>query len=128
MTKNMKFFRKLKRKLNNNKGETIAEVLIALLVSCLGVALMASMISVSMSIIVNSKKTMSDYISRENVLIEKDAAESGTGTVSVKKQDGAALKLTAEDDGNPLAVKYYVNTVLGNKKVYTYRIKPPDGA
>ena len=48
-------------KLKNKSGETIAEVLVALLVSSLGLVILASMINASTNIIAKSRSLMEEY-------------------------------------------------------------------
>jgi hypothetical protein len=48
-------------KLKNKSGETIAEVLVALLVSSLGLVMLASMINASTNIIAKSRSLMEEY-------------------------------------------------------------------
>lgn len=69
----MNFFLKTKHKINNNKGESIAEVLVSVLISSLGLLLLASMVNASArEILKKSKSSMADYWSSEVRLVDQD--------------------------------------------------------
>ena len=121
----MKLLKRIKGKIKNEKGESLSEVLIALLVSVLGMVLLASMITASTNIIMKSKNKMKQYVTAENYVVGHTDTETppegitaGTGTVSTGD------KPLVNDIGgstNPLAVSFYSNNVFGNKPVVVYK-------
>ena len=111
------------QKLKNRRGESIAEVLIALLVSALGMLLLATMISASAKVIQKSKEAMREYVRSENALVEQNSSNSyDTGSVSIsssdfnnKLWDGASSDFT---------VLYYVNSSASTgRPSISYRIR-----
>ena len=54
---------RIKKKLLSNQGDSIAEVLIALLISSLALVMLASMITSSSRMIISSKTKLTDYYS-----------------------------------------------------------------
>jgi hypothetical protein len=108
------------KKLNNRRGETIAETLVALLISAIGMVLLASMIQSASRMIANSQEQVKLYMSEENRLVDQPTADDGThieadatGIVTIKSVSdtntiGTPLKLT--DGSEPtIEVDYYVN-------------------
>ena len=88
---------KVNGKLGSQQGESIAEVLIALLISALGMLLLSSMIATSANLITRSKDTIGTYVELQNVLVEqpvsippeyadKISLKGGTVTFSVYSQ------------------------------------------
>ncbi len=59
----------LKKKIGSQAGDSIAEVLVALLISSLALVMLASMITSSSKIITASKTKMQDYYSESSGLI-----------------------------------------------------------
>ena len=109
--------KKMMQKLRSRAGESISEVLIAMLVSALGLAMLAGVISTSVRIINNSKTTMKTFIQNENALEQRESSEyDGLLTVSV---DGAPIKLTGES-ADKITVSY-TNRSIGRKTVVSYR-------
>ena len=108
-----------KKRLRNNAGESIAEVLIALLISSLALMILAGMITSTANMITKSKKVYGDYIAAEASLVDYTNS-AGSGKVSFKIGD-AAYKLT--DDSDDITVQYYTpgNDVLGHNKVVSYK-------
>ena len=68
---------RLSSKLKSTAGESIAEVLIALLIAALALTMLASVISTSARIITSSKAAMNAYYQKRNGL---DAGTSTSGT------------------------------------------------
>lgn len=101
--------KKILKKLKSYVGETIAEVLIALLISALGMLMLATMITSSSNSIMKSRKTLEAYYSA--------SWENGT-----KKQ----VEVTFQSaDGNTTYGKYELDVTpaskpLGGKIVLSY--------
>ena len=63
----------MKNKLKNNKGESLGEVLVALLISSLGILMLAGMLTSSSNIVMKSKLSMKDYYNENNRLEAQDS-------------------------------------------------------
>ena len=105
------------RKLRSKAGETIAEVLIALLVSSLGLVILAQMINASANMIKNSEVKMQEYYSENNKLDKQDQSEAdGTGTLKITlngASEGEKVELTEN-------IEYYENKTLAGIDVISY--------
>ena len=106
------------RRLKSRAGETITEVLIATLVSALGMALLAGMITASLSIMNRSREAALEYFESENALETRsdDSVHDGTVTLtgasgSVKLTDGAAADVRVS----------YVSRQIGKTTAISYR-------
>ena len=108
------------KKINNRRGETIAETLVALLISAIGMVLLASMIQSASRMIANSQEQVKLYMAEENRLVDQPvddvtgtiiADETGDvyiKTVSDTDTTGTLLQM-ADDSGTKIGVEYYVN-------------------
>ena len=83
------------KKLKNNKGESITEVLVALLISVISMTLLAGMIAASASMTEKSKKKIDDYYKAENSL--EVEAETELGTVNFYDADSETVKISSDD-------------------------------
>lgn len=99
-------------KLNNNKGESIAEILIAILVSVLGIAMLAMMIQTSSKQILSSSKKIKEYVADEIKIVERDSR------VSDDNEYQANLWTT---DPSPKPVSFYRGS--GQLFAYVYKIE-----
>ena len=108
---------KIKSKLNSKSGESITEVLVALLISSLGLLLLAGMISSTNRIVSRSKEATRNYVEQINTLVEQGTS-SETGTVSFS--DGVSTKLT-NISGKTIGVTYYTNKQTGSTPVTAYK-------
>ena len=119
----MKMTERIKKKLKSKSGETIAEVLVALLISSLGLVLLASMISSSYNLITKSRSMIEDYVNSENRLVEQEQTVD-TGNVTVKMKDGSGTdsEIKLNDEKDEITVSYYTAEIAG-KKVISYREK-----
>ncbi len=107
-----------KKKLRSSKGEGIAEVLIAVLISAVALALLASMITTATGMLRSSQETMDTYYGERNELAQLNTGSVTTGTVSVAA-NGASVPMTY-GDGDTITVSYTSST-LNNKTIYAYR-------
>ena len=95
--------RAIRAKLKNRAGETLSEVLIALLIAALALTILANMISASSKMILDSRRRLENYYSDVGAA---DVPEK-TATISVGEQ--------------PLDFEITLHTKkLGNKDVYSY--------
>ncbi len=106
----------LSKKLKGNGGESIAEVLIALLIAALALTMLASVITTAAKTITKSKKQMDAYYTANEWLSVHSATDiDKTWTVYVVEgkpadEGGEAVNLTGAVEY--ITVKYGVNEVV----------------
>jgi Tfp pilus assembly protein PilV len=105
-----------KKLLKNNKGETITEVLVALLISVLSLTLLAGMISASVSMTDKSRKNITDYYTAENTLELNQVKAEETADVSFDGSDGE-VKLSNDS----IKVNVYTNGD-GKNEILSYSV------
>ncbi len=122
--------KKLLEKLRSRRGDSIAEVLVALLISAVALVMLASMIADSSRLILRSRDRMAEYDAANNALAVMSADEDDdaddllivrTGTVTVKDTADTAVNLTGAS-GAGISVKVYENKGYGGKSVIAYKI------
>lgn len=107
--------KKTKAKLRSKAGETIAEVLIALLISSLALVMLASMISATQSMIDKSKIKLEKYYQKNEEL------ETFLGTAT---EDSVKITDTAAGITIAVPVNEYLNSEFGDSRsVYVYTIQ-----
>ena len=117
------------KKIQNTRGETISEVLIAALVGSLGVLLSATMIVASVKIADKGMKKMSEYAEIESAVETK--TEGGNAGITTQENSLVIQKAEgAEMYGSNIAIsmsqkKHSVVTLYGDTKsgVFSYEIK-----
>ncbi len=118
-----------KLKILSRRGETLTEVLVALLIACLSMSMLAGMIQASIKIINSADGKMEDYYEAGNRLASKELPDDDIGgTVSFSYEDasGSSIPIKLLPAENSIAVDYYTNSVLGEtKKVVSYERKEP---
>ena len=112
--------RRIVRKLGNNSGESIAELLISILISVLGITLLAIMIQTSSKLILSSTKKIMKYAESENKLINKSDSPAGDSVVEIMDTAGRLYKLY-KNCGN-LEVNLY-EMAFGEKKIIAFEKK-----
>jgi hypothetical protein len=110
----------IRKKLKNNRGESISEVLIALLISSLGIALLAVMIASSIRIIDTGRKTIERYVDEGNALVVRGSSDLHGTFVLTDSSDDDRL-LTKESTQADIPVLYYKNDVIARTPVIAYR-------
>ena len=106
------------RKLHNNAGETIAETLIALLISALALVMLAGAISSTAKMITTSDKKMGEYYDQDAKLASQNSVDGNVDvTISAPSIVGSGNIETREVD-------YYANTVFSSKPVVAYKMSP----
>ena len=108
--------KKLFRRIKNNSGETIAETLIALLLSALALVMLAGAITTASGIIKRSSDKIEAYFDSANELAE------------IKDGSPKQIKIMPKEGTTPVQngidVYYKSNTVLvNNKPVTAFRLK-----
>ena len=109
-------------RLKSRAGESISEVLIAVLVSAVGLVLLAGMISSTHHLIQSSKETIHNYAASDAALVEKDGDSGKEGTV-VLKIASSSVRLTDDDHTAPISVVYYENPGIPDSDVISYKVK-----
>ena len=105
--------RQIGKKLHSRAGETIAETLIALLISALALVMLAGAIGTASKIITRSEIQMQAYYQANNVLAEPTGSPA---TINVGA-GGSNIKLADETN---LGVKYSKNETFTGKPVVAY--------
>lgn len=111
--------KRIAARLKDKKGETLMELLFAMLISSLGMIILAGMIVASTNIIKRGNEVLKSYVTEENKIVAQDTVkETGEATFNI---DGTERKLTDYDNSKQVSVSYYVNDKIGGKKVVTYK-------
>lgn len=113
--------KRIRKKLHSSSGESIAETLIALLISSLALVMLASMISSTSNMLSQSKIAMNKYYTEINKLAEQ--SDSRTDGSEVVVTDGTAV---IKDEGGkdqlaPTEIRIY--TYPAQKTVVSFQIK-----
>lgn len=123
---------RLKAKLRGQSGETIAETLIALLISALALTMLAGAIGAAARVVTRSENKMQAYYQANNALATpglsndtdddtdddtKVNVSTDTGTMAVAKSDGSPLALADEAS---LDIQYTSNNEFSAKPVVAY--------
>ena len=99
------------------RGETLTEVLVAIVVSGLAILMLATVIASATSINESSRKAMNEYYEKSNGIVEASAT-NGTGTVTLSVDDGSgtvtAIALDDED------VTYYISEQMDGTPIVSY--------
>lgn len=115
--KENKLLRAAAARLRSRGGDSIAEVLVALLISAVALVMLASMISASASLIERSKATMAQYYAVNNALtLQAD----GDDALAEVKEGSAVFK---DKDDTPVlnvAVFYRANEQVKAHPVFAY--------
>ena len=104
-------------KLKSNKGETISETLVALLISSLALTMLAGAITASANLVEKSRTKMDSYYAaseQENGVIKMSGAGTG-GTVTIKDSASGGL------DDQTYNIVYYGNEEFTRYPVYSYK-------
>lgn len=129
----MRVLQKVKSKLKQNNGETLSEALIAMLVSVLGMVLLASAITTATNLVITSKKKMQSYWSAERTMIlnsdGKELTESyspNIGTIQIMNELGTkVIPLTDESDSS-IMVKYVTSRFGSKDRIIIFNQYAPD--
>lgn len=126
-----KLINKAIRKLKQRSGESLTEVLVALLIGTLALAMLASMIGSTTRLIRQSQETMEAYYARTAELATKTGSSTeGYATVSV---GGSTWHLEvdhggASADSGRISISYFINTNAGSgTPVISYEKKEAGG-
>ena len=110
--------KKMLEKLRSRRGDSIAEVLVAMLISAVALVMLASMIASSGRMIRRSRESMEEYDKANNAL----AAMNEGGTVGeLKIQDAASKTVYLETGKDNIPVTVYENAGYAGKTVVAYK-------
>ena len=116
----MKLLKRIQEKLTEKHGESIAETLIALLISCAGLLMLASMIASGTRVVQKSRAKLKDYYEKNNVV----AAEGVNDPENLNTNAGTlTITITGEGVKGQVVenVNYYINDIFKNTSVISYR-------
>ena len=105
-------------KLHSQEGESLAETLVALLISVLGITLLAGMIIAGSKIIKSSTDKFKEYVNSEDAIVRRDesAVEKSPGGLSNVYQ----VQLLADED---TPIRLYKDAEHDYFEVYLYKMK-----
>ena len=107
------------KKLSSNSGESIAELLISILISTLGIALLAIMIQTSSKQILSSSEKIKNYTASENKIVLRDFDEEGVETGQANFVDSNNKPYRFYRGSGLIEVKVYKMT-YGNKEIMAF--------
>jgi len=113
------------KKLNSKKGESLSEVLVSILVSALGLVILASMIISATNMIQRSRANMGEYYRTNNDNIEAISSEAHTGEVSFSLPSNVVYGL--KRTGEKLEIVYTENKINDAISVIFYRLRGGNG-
>lgn len=106
-------------KLKSGSGESIAETLVALLISALALMMLAGAVSAGMNMVTRSNRVMEEYYTGINEIVERD-----------KKSDTymgqLTLKTTGLNASGTAKVISWKNDELGSTPVIVYTYDPSE--
>ena len=86
-----------KARIEEERGDTIVEVLVALTIGCLSLTLLAMAISTTSSLARESKTQLEDMYALEGALAEAVPTDDCRGQVEITLSNGTSVKLADED-------------------------------
>ena len=99
---------RLRRALGNKRGETITEVLVAMVIAGLALLMLATVIATSSHIVTNSREYMEEYYESGNELAVVSDGGDMTITTSIKLSPAGSTSIAvkahvdASDEDNPI--------------------------
>lgn len=110
---------KLFAKLNSRTGETIAETLVALLISALALIMLAGAISTTSRIVTESENKMQEYYTANNGLAEPSGKDGSLTILTIADNEGKGVILfgTTSD----INIAYSKNDVFSGHPVVAYK-------
>lgn len=115
--------KKMRSRLRSQRGESITEVLFAVMISAIALTMLALMINATTKMVIHSRSTMEDYVSQNNGIVEKGSAGvPGTATFYIVNPDTSTTPILLTDDSVVATpIRYYVNDSLGKVPVTSYK-------
>ena len=84
------------RKIRSNKGESITEVLVALLISAVALTMLASMIVSATHMIERTRDQMGQYYTEYNTLVSTETSDMTNGKLTFKTSSNGAYALSKD--------------------------------
>lgn len=109
----------IKKKLRGRAGETIAETLVALLISALALLMLAGAVSAGVRIIEQSNNVLYQYYEGNNNLVNYTTPTLPSQPIVITDSAGNEIERYTDE-----VVSYYVNK-LSDKAVIAYSINLP---
>lgn len=81
------FWRRIRRQLNNESGETLVETLVSILIGTLALILLANAITTAKNIVTTSEKAMDEHYTAEDKLASEDSSAVVGSNFSVALSD-----------------------------------------
>lgn len=113
----------IRRKLKSRRGESLAEVLVAVLVAAIAITMFVGMVSAAIRVTKKNRDALDSYYKRNNLLVQYSdgggavaGVTSERGTVTL---EGALKKEGVPENVEGVSVTYYINTT-GNQQVIVY--------
>ena len=107
--------------IHSHAGESIAETLIALLVSSLALVMLAGAISSGASAVQKGRDTLKHYYDNTEYIVNHDGEHdeektgNGTDTIKIKETSGDTISEISEP------ISYYYNKTFGKNPVIIYK-------
>ena len=108
-------------KLRSRAGESISEVLVALMIISMGLTMLAGLILTAGNLIRRSEDSLEGYVNAENRMLAHEQ-KAGSGQVKVWDQYGGKLPLTDGSSDNAITIDYYAFSAPGGEQVTSYSI------
>lgn len=107
---------RLKKKLKNNSGETIGEVLVALLISGLALLMLAGAITTSSDLVTRSSRKQEEYYAKNEALLTDTGGTSGRQLTMILRGVGISNQKYEN-------INYNINDEIGNIPIVAYTKK-----
>ena len=105
------------QKFRNNSGESIAETLVALLISSLALMMLAGAITAATRVITQSKKKIAEYYAADTAVAQQEGA-SGSVHMTLSDKSGGEGSVPAA----VFSVNSYQNGTFSNHVVVSYAV------
>lgn len=110
-------FRKIIGKLNSQTGESLAETLVALLISAVALVMLAGVMSAAGSVISSSRNKLKAYYEATNEkLVNRSGETAGSNSVTISDSGGTSVISIQYD-----SITYYKNTVFSQTPIVAYK-------
>jgi len=109
-------FNRAAQKAASQRGESIAESLVSLLVVFLAVSMLAGLIIFSYRMILQSRDSLSRYYADNNLLAAQSGESAGKGSVTLLDESGGSVELSTRR----ITVEYYENAESGSGAAVAY--------
>ena len=118
--------RRIASRVRNQRGETITEALVSVLIGGLALLMLAVVISATSRMMFDSNAEMNKYYQESNAMAAHETASEGSGSTGKLgvEVDGAPVKIS-DDSESEVDVKYREGEVAG-KPVVSYWVESGD--